>query len=160
MHRIAAKIAEEVGVLFEHDHRHALARQQIAQHHARRSAARNAAGGPIGFHSLAPRHRWLDSMEAVRLLGPAPRHYATGRCSERRRFSILESSAGIGWEGGLGPPRNKSLMAGPSLSPENSTTATINSATTTGIESISGRPMSLIETLRVLTSARCRGAPS
>lgn len=49
----------------------------------------------------------------------------------RGRFRIMESLAGIGWDGGLGPPPSKSLMAGPSLSlrpflPTNSKRANTN----------------------------------
>src|SRR5205823_1404283 len=43
MNRIATKIAKKVSVLFEDDHRDAGARQQIPEHHACRSAARDTA---------------------------------------------------------------------------------------------------------------------
>ena len=39
MDRVAAEIAEEVGVLLEHLHAAAGAREQQARHHPRRSAA-------------------------------------------------------------------------------------------------------------------------
>jgi hypothetical protein len=45
MDRVAAKIAQEVGVLLEHRHVDAGARQQIAQHHAGGAAAHDAASG-------------------------------------------------------------------------------------------------------------------
>jgi hypothetical protein len=43
MYRVAAKIAEEVLVLFEHCNLHAPARQKISEHHACGSAAYHAA---------------------------------------------------------------------------------------------------------------------
>ena len=42
MDRVAAEIAQEVRVLFEHENVHALARQKKAQHHAGGTASRNA----------------------------------------------------------------------------------------------------------------------
>ena len=48
---IAAKIAQEIGVLFEDGHGDARARQQIARHHARRAAAHDAAAGRQIAHS-------------------------------------------------------------------------------------------------------------
>ena len=45
MHRVAAEVAQEVGVLLEHHRRHAGAGQQEAQHHAGRAAADDAAAG-------------------------------------------------------------------------------------------------------------------
>ena len=43
MNSIAAKIAVEIGVLFEHNHGHARSREQIAGHHPRRSATHDHA---------------------------------------------------------------------------------------------------------------------
>ena len=43
MDGVAAKIAQEIGVLFQHDDVDAGARQQKAEHHAGRSAAGDAA---------------------------------------------------------------------------------------------------------------------
>ena len=48
MHGIAAKIAEEIGVLFQHDRIDPGAPQQISQHHAGRPAADDAAAGVDG----------------------------------------------------------------------------------------------------------------
>ena len=45
MHRVAAKIAQEILVLFQHRHVHAGAGQKKAQHHAGRAAARDHAIG-------------------------------------------------------------------------------------------------------------------
>ncbi len=45
MDRVAAKIAQEVGVLFQHHDVDPGPRQQEAEHHARRPAADNAATG-------------------------------------------------------------------------------------------------------------------
>ena len=47
MDGVAAEIAEEVGVLLEHDHVDAGARQQEAQHHAGGSAADDAAAAAL-----------------------------------------------------------------------------------------------------------------
>ena len=41
---VAAKVTQEVGVLLEHDDRDARARQEQAEHHARRPTAGDAAG--------------------------------------------------------------------------------------------------------------------
>ena len=43
MHGVAAKIAEEIGMLLQHDHVDASAAEQIAQHHAGGPAADDAA---------------------------------------------------------------------------------------------------------------------
>jgi len=43
MHSVAAEVAQEVGVLLEHQHGHADARQQEPRHHPRRPAADDAA---------------------------------------------------------------------------------------------------------------------
>ena len=43
MNSIAAKVAQEIAVLFQHQYFHAGARQQIPQHHAGRAAAGDAA---------------------------------------------------------------------------------------------------------------------
>ena len=45
MHGVTPEIPQEIGVLLKHDHIDAGARQQIAQHHARRAAAGDAAAG-------------------------------------------------------------------------------------------------------------------
>ena len=45
MDGVAAEVAQEVAVLFQHHHLHAGARQQETQHHARRPAAHDAALG-------------------------------------------------------------------------------------------------------------------
>ena len=45
MHGVAAEIAQEVGVLFQHDHIDAGAREQEAEHHPGRPAADDAAAG-------------------------------------------------------------------------------------------------------------------
>jgi hypothetical protein len=44
MDRVAAEVAEEIGVLLQHDHVDAGARQQKARHHPGRAAARDHAG--------------------------------------------------------------------------------------------------------------------
>src|SRR4030095_201321 len=43
MNRVAAEIAKEVGVLFQNDHLHAGAREQVTGHHSRRAATSNDA---------------------------------------------------------------------------------------------------------------------
>ena len=43
MDRVAAKVAQEIGVLFEHQHRDPGARQQQPEHHAGGAAPGNAA---------------------------------------------------------------------------------------------------------------------
>jgi hypothetical protein len=43
MYRVAAKVAQKVGMLFEHEHFHALAREQEPEHHPGRPASGNAA---------------------------------------------------------------------------------------------------------------------
>ena len=55
MNGIAAKIAEEIAVLFQHQHLDAGARQQIPQHHARWTAAGDAAahGNFLRRHGLS-----------------------------------------------------------------------------------------------------------
>ncbi len=45
MDRVAAEVAQEVGVLLEHDHASAGAGEQQAEHHAGRAAADDAAIG-------------------------------------------------------------------------------------------------------------------
>ncbi len=50
MHRVAAEIAQEVSVLFQHGNVHAGAGQKIAQHHAGGPAARDYACGGNLFH--------------------------------------------------------------------------------------------------------------
>ena len=45
MHRVAAEVAQEVGVLLEHHRRHAGAGEQEAEHHAGGAAADDAAAG-------------------------------------------------------------------------------------------------------------------
>src|SRR4051812_36230313 len=42
MYRIAAEVAKEIVVLFDHRHFHAVTSEQIAEHHARGTAANNA----------------------------------------------------------------------------------------------------------------------
>jgi hypothetical protein len=56
MDGVAAEIAQEIGVLFQHRDAHAGARQQIAEHHAGGSAADDAScGGDGGFrHGRLP----------------------------------------------------------------------------------------------------------
>ena len=49
MDGVAAKIAQEVLVLLQHDHVDAGARQQQAEHHAGRTAADDRAGGANRF---------------------------------------------------------------------------------------------------------------
>ena len=44
MNRVAAKVAKEIFVLLQNRYFHALAREQIAKHDARRSAPHNATG--------------------------------------------------------------------------------------------------------------------
>ena len=55
MHGVAAEVAQEVLVLFQHHHGHAGTRQQEAEHHPGRPAARNAAPGCdlFGWHDVA-----------------------------------------------------------------------------------------------------------
>ena len=48
---IPTEVAQEIGVLFEHGHGDACARQQIACHHARRAAAHDATAGRQIAHS-------------------------------------------------------------------------------------------------------------
>jgi hypothetical protein len=67
MNRVAAKITQEISVLFEDDDIHAHARQQQSQHHPGRTAAGNAAArlDPlIHLSSLWPR----DAAGALRLI--------------------------------------------------------------------------------------------
>ncbi len=52
MDRVAAEIAEEVGVLLQHDDVDAGARQQVSEHHAGGSAAGDGAGDLKPFGSL------------------------------------------------------------------------------------------------------------
>jgi hypothetical protein len=49
MHRVAAEVAQEVGVLLQHRDTHARARQQKSKHHSRRTAADDAALLDDGF---------------------------------------------------------------------------------------------------------------
>jgi hypothetical protein len=42
MYRVAAEVAQEIGVLFEHENIDSGARQQQSQHHPGRAAARDA----------------------------------------------------------------------------------------------------------------------
>jgi hypothetical protein len=49
MNGIAAKIAQEVAVFFQYQHFNAGARQQIAEHHASRTASGNAAADDNGL---------------------------------------------------------------------------------------------------------------
>jgi hypothetical protein len=51
--RVAAEVAEEVGVLFQHDDIDTRARQQQAEHHAGRPAANDAAGRMLRDHSAS-----------------------------------------------------------------------------------------------------------
>ena len=55
MNSIAAKVAQEIAVLFQHQHLDAGARQQIPQHHAGRTAAGDAAarGNFLRRHGLS-----------------------------------------------------------------------------------------------------------
>jgi hypothetical protein len=68
MHGVAAKIPEEIRVLFQHDRLDTGAAEQIAQHHAGRPAADDAApgfyrarrlpfGGSASVHDFAPTWR-------------------------------------------------------------------------------------------------------
>ena len=50
MDGVAAEVAQEVLVLFQHDHVDAGPRQQEAEHHAGRPAAGDATGGVDGFY--------------------------------------------------------------------------------------------------------------
>ena len=58
VHRVAAEVAQEVGVLLHHRHVDAGAGEQQPEHHARRTAAGDDAGGvhcpagvgPVGGH--------------------------------------------------------------------------------------------------------------
>jgi hypothetical protein len=50
MHGVTAKIAQEIGVFFEHHNIDAGARQQIAEHDAGRPAAHHTARCPKRFH--------------------------------------------------------------------------------------------------------------
>src|SRR2546423_13309664 len=53
MNRVATKIAEEIGVFFEHEHIHARSRQQEAQHHSGGPASGDAASRLHSFsHSI------------------------------------------------------------------------------------------------------------
>ena len=54
MDGVAAKIAEEIGVLLEHEHIDAGTREQEAQHHSRRTAADDAAANGKGFGHRQP----------------------------------------------------------------------------------------------------------
>jgi hypothetical protein len=49
MDRIAAKVAQKIGVLFQHDYIYSGARQQKAEHHSGRPSADDAALGLDGF---------------------------------------------------------------------------------------------------------------
>ena len=56
MDRVAAKIAQEIRVFFQHDDIDAGAREQEAEHHAGRTAANDATSGREMFrvHEIAP----------------------------------------------------------------------------------------------------------
>ena len=75
MHGVAAEIAQEVGVLFQHRHRDAGARQQKAEHHAGRPAAGDAAGGldrmrtPSGVLTLRSSPRMRDPRGCLAIAG-------------------------------------------------------------------------------------------
>jgi hypothetical protein len=55
VNRVAAKVAQEIGVLFQHRHADARPRQQVAQHQPRRAAAGNRAGGRQPLHARTMR---------------------------------------------------------------------------------------------------------
>jgi hypothetical protein len=58
MNGVAAKIAKEIGILFENDDVDASAGEQESEHHSRGSAAGNAAAGCERFrHALTPESR-------------------------------------------------------------------------------------------------------
>jgi hypothetical protein len=60
MNGVAAKIAQEILVLFQNDHFHAGAREQKAEHHSRWSAASNATACLYSLGSLSGLvHRWV-----------------------------------------------------------------------------------------------------
>jgi len=64
MDRVAAKIAQEVRVFFQHDDIDAGTREQEAEHHAGRTAADDATTGRemFRFHVIAPRPDVSGSM--------------------------------------------------------------------------------------------------
>jgi hypothetical protein len=67
MDGVAAEIAEEVGVLLEHHHLDPGAGEQEAEHHSRRAAAGDAAGGLEGTRRLrGVGHRWILSLSRGR----------------------------------------------------------------------------------------------
>src|SRR4051812_15556784 len=86
MDRVAAEVAQEVGMLFQHDDVDAGAPQQKAEHHAGRTTAHDAAGGldtliveSRGLHKASPRsmaitrtasNRMDPCLHMARSLGP------------------------------------------------------------------------------------------
>ena len=54
MHRVTAKVAEEVGVLFEHGDADARAREEQPQHHAGRTAAGDDRVGELSAYAPTP----------------------------------------------------------------------------------------------------------
>ena len=68
MHGVAAKIAEEIGMFLQHDRIDAGAAQQIAQHHAGRTAADDAAPGGDGARRRSfPRRAGVHDLLPVRI---------------------------------------------------------------------------------------------
>src|SRR5690349_14717349 len=65
MHGISAKIAQEIGMLFENGDWDTSARQQEAEHHPGRTSADNAAGGFHRRHGLSLRSLNKDKNRAL-----------------------------------------------------------------------------------------------
>ena len=90
MNGVAAEIAEEIGVLLQHDDIHPGARQEKAEHHSGRSAPGDAAfGGDRGVRHHGPllrrrrRHRVSAPRPAVAPSAPAPRRASFAGSSRR-----------------------------------------------------------------------------
>src|SRR5881396_2082183 len=70
MDRVAAEVAQEVGVLLQHDHVDAGARQEQAEHHPGRAAAGDAAACRERPHAT-PRRARPSLLRAIAFSGPA-----------------------------------------------------------------------------------------
>jgi hypothetical protein len=91
VHGVPAKVAQEVEVLLQHDHAHAGAREQQAEHHAGRAAARDAAAWR-GVHcvdsvlSLELKGRWW---RLARFMRVGPQALNSGAASEAFGFPVF-----------------------------------------------------------------------
>ena len=112
MNRIAAEIAQEIGVLFEHHDIHSGARQQKTRDHSGRAPARNATTGLHDFRScfVQRRHRVLFNSnhnvpvrsDLYSLVGQTTEAAKYGRDSARRSGSAIQRSGLLGDAGQFG----------------------------------------------------------